>query len=106
MKQSVGTSKEVLHVIDASDKPLEVSAHLNPMNSWSLNPKTALAFAGTSGYLLGAVTRASHVIGCCFTGAGCLREHEFVVLGGTEVKVSAVSRAKAHWKMPSTGWAA
>ena len=49
---------------------------------------------------------ASHVIGCCFTGAGCLREHEFVVLGGTDVKVSAVSRTKAQWKMPATAWAA
>jgi hypothetical protein len=89
MHSSIGTAKEVLDSIKASDQPLEVAAHLNPMNSWSANYDKARSFAGPSGFILSARVPASKVIGSCFTGTGCLNEQEFVVLGGEGVPVAA-----------------
>lgn len=101
MKQSIGTAPEVLDAIKASDLPLEVSAHLNPMTSWSANYDMACGFAGHHDYVLCARVPASHIVGCCFTGAGCLKEQEFVVLGGDDVQVSAAHLSKVQYTQVS-----
>jgi hypothetical protein len=103
MKHSIGTSPAVLDTIKAADKPLECGAHLNPMNSWSASYDTAAGFAGAGGFMLSAKVPASHIIGCCFTGAGCLNEQEFVVLGGEGVSITAAHVEKVSYPHVS-GW--
>jgi hypothetical protein len=103
MHGSIGTPKEVLDSIQASDKPLEVSAHLNPMNSWSASYDKARVFASSGGFMLSARVPASKVIGSCFTGTGCLNEQEFVVLGGEGVTVTAAHLGSVGYPHVSGG---
>jgi hypothetical protein len=102
MQKSVGTSPEVLETIKASGKPLDVDAHLNPMNSWSASYDKAKSFAA-GGFILSARVPTSQVIGSCFTGTGCLHEQEFVVLGGKEVNVTAAALQKVDYEHVSGG---
>lgn len=55
----------------------------NPLSSWSIDIDTAQGFADGSYRVLAAIdVDASRIFCNPFTGAGCLNEYEFVVLGG------------------------
>jgi hypothetical protein len=91
--------------VDAATGPIPASVHLNPLNSWTASYHTsqmaAFAGAGTKGYVLTARVPAHKVIGCCFTGVGCLNEQEFVIAGGQGQKVMAVAKHKVSYSHAS-----
>lgn len=62
-----------------------------------MRPQTAEQFGGPDGYMLTAKVPVDRVVGSCFTGVGCLREQEFVVLGGANVTVAAAAKANVSY---------
>jgi hypothetical protein len=95
--------------VDAAAGPIPASVHLNPLNSWTASYHTsqmaAFAGAGPKGYVLTARVPAHKVIGCCFTGVGCLQEQEFVIAGGQGQKVMAAAKHKVSYGHASgTRW--
>lgn len=94
MKKTVGADPTPLKT---SGQPLDVIAHLNPLNSWSTSYTIATGFSGADGYVLSARVPVSRVVGSCFTGVGCLNEKEFVVLGGTGQKVTGAWSGKVNY---------
>jgi hypothetical protein len=100
MKKTVGADPTPLK---ETGKPLEVTAHLNPLNSWSTDYEIAKAFSGGLGYVLTARVPVSRVVGSCFTGVGCLNEKEFVVLGGTGQKVTGAYNEKVNYSKALKG---
>jgi hypothetical protein len=83
--------------VDAAPGPIPAAVHLNPLNSWTASYGTVHTFTGWNGYVLTARVPAHKVIGCCFTGLGCLGEQEFVVAGGSGQKVTAATYPKAGY---------
>ena len=100
MRKTVGADPTPLKT---AGKPLEVTAHLNPLNSWSTSYHTAMLFSGSDGYILSARIPVSRIVGSCFTGVGCLNEREFVVLGGTGQKVTGAWNGKVDYSKPLAG---
>jgi hypothetical protein len=91
--------------VDAASEPIEATVHLNPLNSWTGRYDTTHTFAGNNGYTLTARVPASKVIGCCFTGLGCLNEQEFVVVGGAGQQVAAVANKNVRYgHLSGTTW--
>jgi hypothetical protein len=92
--------------VDAAHEPVQASVHLNPLNSWTASYDTTSVFSGSgSGYVLTARVPASKVVGCCFTGLGCLSEQEFVVVGGANQQVMAVANENVSYDhLRGTTW--
>jgi hypothetical protein len=59
------------------------------------SPRTT--FTDLHGYTLSVRIPASKVIGCSFTGLGCLGEQEFVVAGGSGQQVMAVANSTVRY---------
>jgi hypothetical protein len=103
----VGTIGADTAPVDAAAGPLQASVHLNPLNSWTAKYDTSYNFSHYAGYVLTARVHASKVIGCCFTGLGCLGEQEFVVAGGQNQQVMAVANSKVRYDhLSGTAWKA
>jgi Zeta toxin len=73
----------------------------NPLSSWSTSQDKAADFAhgDTYGYVLHTNIPVSSIISTPATGAGCLDEHEVVIIGGGEIEVQmrpATSSAQAE----------
>jgi hypothetical protein len=89
--------------VDAAPGPIPATVHLNPLNSWTASWHTVPIFSTWYGYVLTARVPAHKVIGCCFTGLGCLGEQEFVVAGGSGQKVTAATYPKAGYGSADQG---
>ena len=94
MRHSIGADAAP---VDAAAGPIPASVHLNPLNSWTAKYDTSYNFSENQGYVLTARVPASKVIGCCFTGLGCLGEQEFVIAGGQGQQVMAVANSKVRY---------
>jgi len=51
-----------------------------PMNSWTVRPRVARTFGGTSGTIMAARIPREYILSTVRTGFGCFDEYEFVVL--------------------------
>jgi hypothetical protein len=102
MRNSIGADTAP---VDAAAGPVPASVHLNPLNSWTAKYDTSWNFSEANGYVLTARVPASKVIGCCFTGLGCLGEQEFVVAGALGQQVMAVANGKVRYDhLSGTTW--
>jgi hypothetical protein len=91
--------------VDGAAEPVGATVHLNPLNSWTGTYDTSFNFSEHDGYVLTARVPASKVIGCCFTGLGCLSEQEFVVVGGAGQQVTAVANKQVRYgHLSGTTW--
>jgi len=76
---------------------MAVEIRMNSLESWSASYRTAEEFAagmqyGQNGYVLAIRIPVERVFCCARTGFGCLREEEFVVIGGMEDDWAFVER--------------
>ncbi len=63
---------------------------LNPLSSFAQNKEIARGFGNTTVWV---EVPKERILGCSFTGYGCLHEYEFVVLGAAEPELAYLTRS-------------